>query len=226
MRVNWSEIEKIVQVAKSNVILLGGPSLGKSYVAQNLGGYAITIHEGTAADEIRGHFVPQEGGFAWHDGIGMKGWREGVPLVVNEIDKGSDEVKSILHVIADNPETAKITLPTNETLRPKAGFRIIATMNGNLDDLPDALRSRFPIRLLVDEPHPNAVRKLPEDLRDAAFRTATARDVDRRILLRTWYAYAELRDLIGGELALKAVFGERYEEVYDALTLSGGKSLK
>jgi MoxR-like ATPase len=223
MKLTWSEIEAVVKAAKSNVLIFGPPSLGKSFLAQALGGYAVTIHDGTAADELRGHWVPQKDGFAWHDGLAIRAWREGVPFIVNEIDKGSDEVKSILHVIADNPETAKLSLPTNETLTPKVGFKVVATMNGKPEDLPDAVRSRFPIQLFVDEPHPGAIAKLPQELREIARRMATAFDDERKIPLRSWYAFVELSASVGQELALKAVFGDRSDEMLDALTLDRSK---
>jgi hypothetical protein len=217
----WEEIDRLLDAPiRSHVLLFGRPSTGKSYAGQRLGGYAITIHDGTPADEIRGHFVPNGNAFSWHDGVALRAWREGVPLIINEIDKGSDEVKSILHVICDNPETAKLTLPTGETVRPHSGFRCVATMNGQPEDLAEALRSRFPIRLQVDEPHPKALQKLPADLRDMARNMAMTPDEDRVIPLRAWYAFVELQDALGHDMALKAIFANRYEELRDAMKLA------
>lgn len=221
MKLTWAEIESVVAVGKSNVLISGGPSTGKSFMGQKYSRYAITANQGMSGDEIRGHFVPEKGGFVWHDGIGLRAWREGVNLTVNELPSASDELMSMLYVFSDNPETAQLTLPTGETVRPKDGYKMIATMNGDPMDgrIPEALLTRFPIRIEVNEPHPDALAKIPQQYREYA-RSMACCEPERAIALRSWYAFVDLADKLGQEIALKSVFGERYDEILDALTLN------
>lgn len=221
----WAVIGSVVAHART-MLLYGPPGTGKSYAAQtaDLGGrklYTITLTPDTPAAELRGHYVPVGGEFVWRDGPAVTAWREGARLVINEIDHAGGDCLSFLLNVMDNPETASMTLPTNETIRPADGFQVVATMNGNPDeDLPSALRDRFPIAVHVEEVHPSAIEKLPEDLREAAAGTATKRG-DQRITLRAWLAFASLRNHVGPEIAATAVFGSaKGAEVLQSLAIA------
>lgn len=218
--VTWIEIDSIVEVSR-RVLLHGIPSTGKTYRAEQMAKYAITLHEASSADELRGSYIPKGSEFVWNDGICIRAWREGEALVLNEINRASDEVKSFLYVICDNPESAKITLPTGETVKPAKGFRVIATMNGEPDELSDALRSRFAVTIEVNEPNPDAINSLPEDLRKPALESCTQENPARRLTLRAWIEFAMLRTELGdARLAAKAVFQTRYNEMLSAIALA------
>jgi MoxR-like ATPase len=182
--------------------------------------YTITLHENSSADELRGGFLPKAGLWDWFDGVAIRAWREGAILIIEEINRASDEVKSFLHAICDSEATASITLPTGEKVKPAQGFKVIATMNGEPEELHEALRSRFPVTIKIDQPHPDAIAELPEDLRALANNTVCHREEKRRISLRHWYAFANLRNELNEELAATAVFGARAEDVLSALRYS------
>jgi hypothetical protein len=152
----------------------------------------------------------------------VRALREGALLVINEITHASDDVFSFLLPLLEYPETARVTLPSNETVRPAPGFHCIATDNTSPDELPPALRDRFDAVLELREPHPEALAQLSEPLREVA-RRGFALDDARRLSLRGWLALDRLRHVLGLETACAVVFGaERGAQIHDALVLAGG----
>lgn len=223
---NWDLVAKVISYSRTT-LLSGPPGTGKSYSAHtaDLDGrkvYTVTLTPDTPAAELRGHYVPVGGEFVWRDGPVISAWRDGARLVINEIDHAGGDALSFLLAALDSPETARLTLPTNETVRPADRFQVVATMNGDPDrDLPAALRDRFPVRISIEEAHPQGIQALPEDLRDAAAGTVTADDPERRITLRAWLAYADLRGKVGAETAANAVFGtDRGPDILQSLQIA------
>lgn len=186
--------------------------------------YAITITPEMPAAELRGHYVPADGKFIWRDGPAISAWRNGGRLVINEIDHATGDVLSFLHNLLDDPESARMTLPTGETVRPKEGFQVIATMNGVPADLPEAMRSRFPVTIEITNPNPDAIAALPEDLRNLALGSTVNPDEKLRINIRSWFEYARLRVKMTEEKAAKAVFGSRADEVLKSVKLAKAAS--
>lgn len=227
--IDWRVVE---QVLASPVIerlyLWGKPGIGKTFAAYHFGRiengvYALTCTPETPASELRGHYLPTgEGGFTWRDGPVVQAMREGARLVINEIGHAAEDVLSFLMPILEHAETARVTLPTNETVMPKPGFHIIATDNSAPDDLPDALRDRFDAVIRIEEPHPDALKRLSEPLRDVA-RRGFALDDARRVSLRGWLVLDRLRHELDLGLACAIVFGvERGAQIHDAIVLAGG----
>ena len=116
--------------------------------------------------ELEGHFVLKEQSFAWKDGICVRAWRSSANgktlLILNEIDHASTDAATFLHNYLDDPEIARIYLPNDEEVAP-GEMQVVATMNGDLQELSPALLSRFPVRLNCPTPHPDAVAALPVD---------------------------------------------------------------
>lgn len=221
----WEMVDRVLGVART-ALLYGPPGTGKTFAAHGRDGdrtvYSVTITPDTPAAELRGHYVPVGGSFEWRDGPAIKAWREGARLVINEIDHAGGDAVSFLLNCLDSPATARITLPTGETVRPAEGFQGVATMNGSPEhDLLPALRDRFPVAVAIEEPHPAAIESLPADLQDAARGTVCAKDPERRVTLRAWLAFADHRKTIGDELAAAAVFGlDRYRDVLASLAIA------
>jgi nitric oxide reductase NorQ protein len=218
----WDLIDAVLSASR-RVLLRGVPGTGKTHAATKLGlgkrkVYTITMTEETPAAEIRGHFVPKEGSLIWMDGPAVRAWREGARLVINEIDHASADSMTLLFAILDDPEFAMLTLPTGETVRPAEGFQVIATMNGIPEDLPEALQDRFPVTLEVTAVNPAAVAQLPLDLQGPALATS-AGERGKRISIRLWAEYANLREQIGKPKAMTAVFGSRAGELAKVLEL-------
>jgi MoxR-like ATPase len=211
----------------SRTTLLYGPSgTGKSFAAQTaeLCGrklYSVTLTPETPAAELRGHYIPVGNEFKWQDGLAIRAWREGARLVINEIDHAGGDVLSFLLNCLDSDSTACLTLPTGELVMPHPHFQAVGTMNGDPDDLPTALRDRFPVRIEIKEAHPLGIASLPQDLQAAARGSVVATDPARRLTLRAWMAFASLRDILGPEHAAEAVFNKRAKDVLDALKIAG-----
>jgi hypothetical protein len=218
----WQIAEEVIpQYAR--VLLYGPPGTGKTTAGNRAGNpervFNVTLTEEMPAAELRGHYVPRGGEFVWTDGPALQAYRNGGRLVINEIDKGSADALVFCYALLDDPEVSRITLPTGENVSPHPDFTCVATTNGEPDDLPDALQDRFAVRIFIDKPHPDAMNSLPEDLRDAAFKSVSGRD-EARVSFRTWKAFADLRDKVGVEIAGRAVFGERYRAITDTLLLA------
>lgn len=220
---SWKVAQATIETGDGNVLLYGPPGTGKSYAAQfgaNGGSVRnITITPDTAAAELRGHYHPVGGEFVWRDGPIVAAMRDGSRVVLNEVDHAGGDVLSFLIAALDNRESAAITLPSGETVRPATGFQAVGTMNGVPGDLLPALRDRFAVAVEITEPHPAAIEALPADLQNAARGTVAAAG-DDRITLRAWLAFARLRPTIGGEFAAQAVFGANWRSVLDSLAVA------
>ena len=223
----WDLVAAVIQHSRST-LLYGPPGTGKSHAAHNADRdgrplFTVTMTPDTPAAELRGHYVPVGNEFQWRDGPAIKAWRQGGRLVINEIDHAGGDSLSFLLACLDSPETACLTLPTGELVRPAPGFQAVATMNGDPDsDLPAALRDRFPVAVEISEAHPQGIAQLPLDLRAAASGSVVATDPSRRLTLRAWLAFASLRTAIGPEAAAQAVFRSRAADVLDALRIASG----
>ena len=231
----WDLVDAVLGVTR-RVLLYGLPGTGKTYAASKRGlaknqkVYEITVTEETPAAEIRGHFIPKGDQFVWHDGPGIMAWRQGARLVINEIDRASADTMSFLNALLDDPEFAEITLPTGEIVKPEQGFQVVATMNGEPLDLEPSLQDRFPVTLYIADVNPEAIAALDPDLRDAAKNTALIDNPDRRVSIRAWMEYANLRTKLAKEkdfnpkeatdIAAQAVFGKRASEALRAIAVN------
>lgn len=171
-RAEWEEIEFRIKHS-SRAILYGPPGIGKTRAASLVLGDSNSvvrtmITPETCAAEVRGHWTAGPDGFTWLDGPGIQSWRSGSRLVIDEIDMAGGDTIPFLHALLDDNEVAAISLPTGETLKPKKGFSVVATMNSTLQAIPSALRDRFVVAIEVNNPDPKLLFALPEVLRKAA----------------------------------------------------------
>jgi hypothetical protein len=98
---------------------------------------------------------------------------------------------------------------------------VVVTDNLPPDGLPPALRDRFDSLLEIAEPHPSALARLSEPLREAARRSFSLGE-DRRVSVRSWLTLDRVRHVLGLEAACLVVFGaERGSQIVDALVLAG-----
>ena len=139
---------------------------------------------------------------AWRDQGGLGG-----RLVVDEVDRASGDALSTLLAVTDSVESARWRNPqTGEWVRPGPQFSVVMTSNiEDLEDIPLALRDRFPVSIRVDQPHPSALESLSSDLRSPAL-AGSLGDPARRVSLRSFHAFDQLRRHLGIERAARLVF--------------------
>jgi len=236
-RTCWDVVDAVLSLC--NRVLLYGPcGTGKTHCAAKLGlnngqrVFSLTLTEETPAAELRGHYVLKGGTYTWQDGPAVAAWRCGGRLVVNEIQRGGPDVHALLLAITDDPNIAELDLPSGEKVRPQPGFCCVATMNGDPKEALDpALQDRFPISINIDKVHPDAIKQLPEDVQKAAEKTALIDNEERRISIRAWYAFAQLRTKLmkqytqveAQKLAAEAVFNSRAQDALDALAIGASQ---
>jgi hypothetical protein len=179
----------------------------------------------TEAD-ITGCWMPSASGtWSWSTGKAIRAWEgdgfAGGRLVLDEADRANGDVESLLLAVTDTVASAKWEHPeTGRTVRPRAGFSVVMTTNlERMDDLPAALKDRFPVALRINAPHPAAVAELPSDLWAPAMASADA-DPGRRFSIRTFQSFAKIRDSLGYERAAKMLFGDVAADILDALAIN------
>jgi len=227
--IDWELIERVLGSDAANRIYLYGPAgVGKTYAAYTNGRvrsglYACTLMPETPAAELRGTYLPMGDTIVWHDGPVVRAMREGKRLVLNELSHASEDALAFLYPVLENSDTARLTLPTGETIVPAEGFHVVVTDNLAPDDLPAALRDRFDAVLEIREPHPSALARLSEPLREVV-RRGIGLDEERRVSVRPVVAIDRLSREFGLRAACLIVLGAaRGSLFHDALLLAGAK---
>lgn len=227
----WNMIEKMLAFKDCRTLYIyGPPGVGKTYSAYHhgrikAGFYAITLTDETSAAELRGHFIFKGGDAVWHDGPFVRAMREGKRLVINEITNASSDVLALLFPILESFETARLTLPSGETVSPAKGFHVVATDNRPPDLLPEALQDRFMAYIKVEETHPKALNGIDKTLKKIAKQTIGSGD--RLISARGWHALNVLKDEFGMADACTLAFGPtRGRRIHDAIALATEKAQK
>jgi MoxR-like ATPase len=226
----WRDFVDILAAGISRVLLYGPPGTGKTFAGLRLGvekGTAerLVCTEDLTTGEITGTWLPtDQGRFAWREGPAIRAWHgvdgRGARLVVDEVDRASGDALSTLLAMTDSVESATWRNPdTLELVRPGPQFSVVMTSNiDDLEDIPRALRDRFAVSIRIDRPHPSALLRLSSDLRGPAL-SGSLGPQQRRVSLRSFYAFDELRRHLGPTRAANLVFGGDALGVLDALTI-------
>ena len=225
----WNDVVDVLASGVRRLLLFGPPGLGKTYAALRLAtsgpAERLTCTEDLTSAEVTGSWMPVGSGrWEWREGPGIRAWRanegRGGRLVVDEADRASGDALSTLLLICDSPDSARWRHPeSGEWVKPGEEFTAVVTTNSlTLEEIPVALRDRFPVAVYIDRPHPGALQSLSEDLKAPALAGALGGD-DRYVSLRSYYAFDALRARVGAERAASLVFGPRAEAILDALTI-------
>lgn len=227
----WQVLKDCLDSGVNRIILFGPPGTGKTYAGKTFGDVAQGAYRLICTDDmtnldVTGAFMPSKehnGSFMWIAGAALKAWDgngvRGGRLVVDEIDKAGGDVFATLLAMLDSDDSASWENPdTGKTHVPRTGFSAIMTTNiEDMDELPEALKDRFPVRIRINEPHPDALNLLSKDLRSIAIKLADAGP--QRISLRTFMEFDKLRSKLGDEKASRYIFAERAEGILDSLKI-------
>lgn len=225
----WRKVANALSAGIDRLILLGPSGTGKTYAGLHYGNimggaYRMVCTEDMTNTEVTGNFMPDgKGGWSWMAGAALKAWNGngvvGGRLVVDEVDKMSGDVLGTALSMLDSPESASWEHPeTGEIYKPRKGFSAVMTTNiEDVRELPTALADRFPVRIRINQPHPDALARLSSDLRGVAVRMADAGA--QRISLRAFYALDELRATLPFEEACEIVFADRAGAIIDAMKI-------
>lgn len=228
----WPLYEKRLK-KDDRVGVYGASDTGKTYMAEHLHlddreVFVVTLTPDTPAAELRGHWIPKGSDFEFMYGPGAKAIlaEKGARLVINELGNAGPDVMSYLYVQTDSFESIQLTLPNGEMLQPKSvKYQVVVTMNSNPRELPDAMMNRFRWQE-IKTINPAALLCIPEDLREPAKALAAETNGERRVGIRTWIAFAKLRedpDLSMADAA-QMVFGNRAEELINAFKFDEKKT--
>jgi MoxR-like ATPase len=227
----WNDVRDVLSAGVARVLLYGPPGTGKTFAALKLGiakgvSERLVCTEDLTTGEITGTWMPTgTGKWEWREGPAIRAWcsnaGRGGRLVVDEVDRASGDALSTLLAITDSPESARWRNPeTGQWVKPGPDFSVVMTTNlEDIEDIPPALLDRFPVAIHIDRPHPNAVAALSDDLKAPAL-NASVGDGDRRVSLRQFYAFDQLRTSLGEQRAARIVFGEiSGRAILDALSI-------
>ena len=219
--------------AVHRVLFWGPPGTGKSYWPQSKFPHVerVPLHSQTPPDDLVGAFGLDSDGqggtkTVWADGPAVRAMKKGCPLVLDEIDQLSADVRVILHAVLDDLRSATLTLPTGERVQPAKGFCVIATTNMNPDSIPEALLDRIEIVLRADTPHPEAMNTLDppsRSLMEAHYREQTAEQWGGNPTFRRALAMSKLVKKISSHEAATAVYGQNGKKIVDTLVSHGAK---
>lgn len=195
----WDKASLALESKLDRVLLYGKPGTGKTYFGLNYHkndqpSYRLVCTDEMTEKDLIGWFRPDgKGNIKFEEGAGIRAWRTGGRLVVDEINKVNGEIEARLMSIIDTVQSSYYEQPdTGEIIRPKAGFSVVATMNGEPEDLSPAVLDRLPVRICIDTPHPDAIALLPEYLRKFALEYSSLEVSARRYSLRSWFAFASM----------------------------------
>ena len=177
-------------------------------------------------EELVGQYHLEGGATVWKDDCVTLAMKAGKPIVIDEIDRYSDEIGSIMYGVTDDRPYVK--LGAGNIVHAAEGFSVLATMNPGVSVLPEAILDRFEVVLTCIEPHP-----LANQFEDSACSGAVANyfkglstntwDWSGKPTVRRMRSFTKYLPIVGRSVALKLTFGQAAEEVESALSTSGVK---
>lgn len=221
----WDTFNQVLAAGVDRIILYGPPGTGKTFTALHVNkrpgqeSHRLTCTDDMTNMDVTGGFLPSESGFTYIEGSAIKARRSGGRLVVDEIDKAGGDVFATLLNMTDSAESAEWEHPvTGEKTYPEPGYTVIMTTNvEQIEELPEALTDRFPVRIRIDRPHPDALFSLPVHWRNYADRMADAGS--ERMSLRLFQSMAKLTRQMSEEQAAQLILGERAHAFLEAIRI-------
>jgi hypothetical protein len=223
------ELAEFAVAHNNRVLMYGLPGTGKTYFGlthaiKTTAYRLICTEEMTDADLIGCYKQNDKGTWTFHEGVGIRAWREGARLVVDEINRMNGDVESRMMALIDSHASSSWQHPdTGEVVKPDSKFSVVATMNGEPEDLAPAILDRLTVRIAISQPNPNALLALPEYLRGIATKW-TDRDAYPRYSLRSFVDFHAMNTSSANlEMSARVAFGPQWKELNDFLLVNTSK---
>ncbi len=233
-RVEWYDVLESLKkygALPHRILLWGPPGTGKSSWPYYAFGDVerLALHEESAPEDFLGQWLLTKGETQFFEGAAVRAMKRGVPLVLDEVDRASASVESLLHAVLDDLSVAALTLPTGEVVRPRDGYMVVGTSNAHPSSLPEPILDRFDIVLCASKPHPGILRGLGEDLANLLINHYNGLKIEPfcpPVSVRRVLAFAKMRKMLGGgsdtyELAAFVTFGDNWKEVLASVHAAG-----
>lgn len=230
MKSSWELAEIALSANVKRILLYGNAGTGKTYFGLTYGlkkdqkAYRLICTDEMTDADLIGCYRPQANG-TWRfiEGLGIKAWREGARLVVDEIDRANSDIESRLMALIDTVDSSSWQNDeTGEIITPHKDFSVVATMNGLPTDLSMAMQDRLLVKFEINSPHPDALKRLPAYLREPA--TASAgldRDDQERTSIRAFLEFERLLENgVDRETAVEIALPNIGSGILDALTVN------
>lgn len=163
----WSILNHLVDTgifpgAVHRICLAGPPGTGKSFAVRMLKrDYEnVTLFPSQFTEYVLASQALRNGDTICIPGPIAKAAQEGKPIVIDEFDQFSPDVRTVLHAALDDFDQCRLTLPDGSNISPKPGYCVIATTNADPKGFPSALLDRFDLILNVNEPAPGIVESV------------------------------------------------------------------
>jgi MoxR-like ATPase len=222
---DWQAVFDYLLKLKNNplhrYLLFGLSGSGKSTLAASLHPQAIRkeLSEGMFSDVLYGKFLLVNGSTQWINGVATEAATKenGVPLILEEIDKMGSELISPMHQILDDRSICRWTLDNGSTVTPKENYQVIATMNPHPSILPEQVLERFDIILRCDTPNAGIFRRITPDkasyLKNKYMNTPTSEPFIPKQSPRNFIRWQQLENAgVPSEFACQLIFGEDQAE--------------
>lgn len=162
------EAMKMLQLAAdANIpaLLVGQTGTGKTTMVKHLAEEngkkwaRFNLTGETTVDDFVGKYVLKGGETVWQDGLLLQAMKDGLWLVVDEINVALPEILFVLHSLLDDDKFVVVASDDGRVVRPHVDFRFFATMNPvdeytGTKDLNKAFKSRFGVILDIGYPKP------------------------------------------------------------------------
>jgi MoxR-like ATPase len=203
----WEQADFALANGLGRVLLHGEPGTGKTYYGlhyhlNDKPSFRLVCNDEMSEGHILGTWKQETNDNGqvvtkFHEGPAVEAWRTGGRLVIDEINMANSAVTGVLMSMIDTSHSSRWRNPqTGEIVTPHPEFSVVATMNGEPDDLTRAIRDRLVVQLEINTPHPDGVMSLPEYLREIALSFGSRSGKDR-YSLRNFVEFAQLYSKTG-----------------------------
>lgn len=227
----WGDLDNALSAGLDRVLLYGQPGTGKTYYCLNRHlatpsnpmrrAYRLLCSNDMTKGDIEGMWKPNAERWEFAESVCLTAWRSGGRLILDELDQaGGDALTGLLAIVDSDGSTVMNHPETGEEIRPQGGYQVIATTNAmKLSDLPPALLDRFPVRININTPNPDALALIEDEgLRSIA--KAWISDSSYQVSLRTFFTFTKARQTLDVETAARLVFPRHHKAIVEAVMVS------